>query len=69
MRSPIVATRACSVVVYWVQDNITSTQIYYPSPRGPTVADITHAVNYAHSLGLKVALKPVRPHSRHTTAF
>lgn len=47
-----------SIVAYWVQDNITSTQIYYPSPNGPTKEDITHIVHYAHSLGLKVALKP-----------
>lgn len=44
----------------WTQESISSTQIYYPAPDGPTLIDLKHAVQYAHSQGLKVALKPVR---------
>jgi Glycoside Hydrolase Family 113 len=46
-----------SLVVQWYQDNIGST-IISPSPMTPIDASLIHAIGQAHSLGLKVMLKP-----------
>lgn len=47
-----------SLLVTWYQDTITSTEIISDANRTPTDADLTHAISTAHSLGLKVMLKP-----------
>jgi hypothetical protein len=46
-----------ALVVTHYQDNISSTTIYTTTST-PTDADLTHAITQAHSLGLKVMLKP-----------
>ena len=46
-----------SLIVTQYQDDITSTTIYTTTAT-PTDADLIHAITYAHSLGMKVMLKP-----------
>jgi hypothetical protein len=46
-----------SLIVTQYQDTIASTTIY-SADGTPTDADLVHAINQAHSLGLKVMLKP-----------
>ncbi len=46
-----------TLVIPYYQDNTTASTIY-PGDDTPTDADLTNAINYAHSLGLKVMLKP-----------
>jgi hypothetical protein len=46
-----------SLIVTRYQDTITSTTIY-ASPGTPTDADLMHVISQAHSLGMKVMLKP-----------
>jgi hypothetical protein len=46
-----------SLIVTQYQDTLTST-IIYPTPGTPTDADLIHVITQAHSLGLKVMLKP-----------
>jgi hypothetical protein len=46
-----------SLLVTWYQDTYTSTTIY-AAPNTPTDEDLLHAINQAHSLGMKVMLKP-----------
>jgi hypothetical protein len=45
------------LIVTRYQDTITSTMIY-SSPGTPTDEDLVHVINQAHSLGMKVMLKP-----------
>lgn len=48
-----------ALIVTCYQDNITSTQIRCMTDSStPTDDDITHAIQYAHSLGIRVMLKP-----------
>jgi hypothetical protein len=47
-----------ALIVTGYQETITATQITWTLPRTPTDADLAHAINQAHSLGLKVMLKP-----------
>ena len=47
-----------SVVVTCYQNSFTATEIQCDSDRTPTDDDLKHAVDYAHSLGLQVMLKP-----------
>ena len=48
-----------SILVTCYQDNIKSVEIQcLPDTKTPTDGDLAHAINYAHSLGLKVMLKP-----------
>jgi hypothetical protein len=47
-----------SLLATWYQDELTSTTIYSDADRTPTDADIVHAIQTAHALGLKVMLKP-----------
>jgi len=46
-----------SLLVTWYQDTYTSTTIS-AAPNTPTDDDLAHAINHAHSLGMKVMLKP-----------
>jgi hypothetical protein len=46
-----------SLIVTQYQDTISSTSIYSTTAT-PTDADLIHAITYAHSLGMKVMLKP-----------
>ena len=46
-----------SIIVTQYQDNVNSTAIA-PTEGTPTDADVIHAINEAHDLGLKVMLKP-----------
>jgi hypothetical protein len=52
--------RFLSIMVQWYQDDINSTKIGRDTIAGSTPLDETlgHAINYAHSLGMKVMLKP-----------
>ena len=47
-----------ALIVTGYQETITSTVITYTLPRTPTDADVTHVITQAHSLGMKVMLKP-----------
>jgi len=47
-----------SLIVTGYQDTITSTTIVFTPPRTPTDDDLIHVITQAHSLGLKVMLKP-----------
>ncbi|TAK33769.1 MAG: hypothetical protein EPO21_11855 [Chloroflexota bacterium] len=47
-----------TLVIAGYQDNGCSTSILFDAPRTPTDEDITHAVSKAHSLGMRVMLKP-----------
>ena len=47
-----------ALIVTGYQEAITSTTITYTLPRTPTDADLTHVITQAHSLGMKVMLKP-----------
>jgi len=46
-----------SVINTWFQPNINST-IIAPTNDSPNISDAMHTIKFAHSLGLKVALKP-----------
>ena len=43
----------------WVQSNMTSSDIHLNPTGSPTTASVQHAIATAHSLGLKVMLKPM----------
>ena len=43
----------------WFQSNTTSHDIHLSSSRTPTTESLKHAITTAHSLGLKVMLKPM----------
>jgi hypothetical protein len=47
-----------SVLVTCYQEKYNSTQIYCDKTKTPTDSDLTHVIQYAHSLGMKVMLKP-----------
>ncbi|MBN2002710.1 MAG: hypothetical protein JXA21_05080 [Anaerolineae bacterium] len=47
-----------SLLVTWYQDTLTTTTIVSDTDRTPTDADIQHAVEKAHELGVSVMLKP-----------
>lgn len=47
-----------SILATWYQDTLTSTTIYSHTDRTPTDADVIHAIETAHALGLNVLLKP-----------
>jgi hypothetical protein len=51
-------TEWLSLIATGYQETITSTAITYTLPRTPTDADLSHAITQAHSLGMKVMLKP-----------
>ncbi|MGC9395498.1 MAG: glycoside hydrolase family 113 [Anaerolineae bacterium] len=51
-------TEWISLLATWYQDTLTSTTIYSDANRTPTDADVIHAIETAHTLGLKVMLKP-----------
>jgi len=46
------------LVVTGYQETITSTVITYTLPRTPTDSDLVHVITQAHSLGMRVMLKP-----------
>ncbi len=50
-------TKWVSVHVTWYQEKCNTTAIY-PTPSTPSDASIIHAIQTAHSLGMKVMLKP-----------
>jgi len=47
-----------ALIVTGYQETVSSTSITYTPPRTPTDADLIHAIEQAHSLGMKVMLKP-----------
>ena len=47
-----------ALIVTGYQETITSKVITYTLPRTPTDTDLAHAITQAHSLGMKVMLKP-----------
>ncbi len=47
-----------SLLATWYQDTVTSTTIAPHPDKTPTDADVIHAIQTAHNLGLKVMLKP-----------
>jgi len=47
-----------ALIVTGYQETITSTVITYTLPRTPTDTDLTHVITQAHSLGIRVMLKP-----------
>ena len=47
-----------SLLVTWYQDNLSSTNIYSSGTKTPSDAALIDAINRAHSLGMKVMLKP-----------
>ncbi|MCX6743851.1 MAG: putative Ig domain-containing protein [Candidatus Parcubacteria bacterium] len=47
-----------SVLVTWYQDGINSTDIHSIASKTPSDAGLIQIIDYIHSLGLKVALKP-----------
>jgi|GEM_PF-1186317 len=47
-----------SILVTWYQDTTTSTSIYSDASKTPTDAAVIDAIQMAHGLGMKVALKP-----------
>ena len=50
--------RWLGLVVTGYQETITSTVITYTLPRTPTDSDLVHVITRAHSLGMRVMLKP-----------
>jgi len=48
-----------AVTVWWVQENVSSTQIYAKPSWTPTDRSLAIAVHKAHELGMKVMLKPM----------
>lgn len=47
-----------TLLVTCYQEKITSTQIQCSGSSTPTDSDLTHVINYAHGLGIRVMLKP-----------
>jgi len=52
-------TEWVAICVFWYQTNILSHDIHAEPERTPTNESVAHAISRAHSLGLKVMLKPM----------
>jgi hypothetical protein len=52
-------TKWIAICLSWAQSNTTSNDIHPDPNRTPTVDSVRHAIEVAHSLGLKVMLKPM----------
>ncbi|MDD4953486.1 MAG: discoidin domain-containing protein [Candidatus Omnitrophica bacterium] len=50
--------REVGIMVVWYQDEVDAKSIYRDQKDTPTDATLVHAINKAHSLGMKVMLKP-----------
>lgn len=53
-----IGIRHLGIMVVWYQDDVDSTKIYRDQKDTPTDRDLAHVINKAHSLGMKVMLKP-----------
>lgn len=52
-------TEWVAICFSWVQSSTTSSDIHLDATGSPTPESVEHAINVAHSLGLKVMLKPM----------
>jgi len=52
-------TEWIAICFSWFQSSTTSHDIHLDSSRSPTIESVKHAITTAHSLGLKVMLKPM----------
>ena len=52
-------TKWIAISLSWAQSNTTSNDIHPDPGRTPTIDSVKHAIEVAHSLGLKVMLKPM----------
>jgi T5SS/PEP-CTERM-associated repeat protein len=55
----MLGTDTVAINFWWYQDTINSNTMYEDPGRSATMASVEHAIDYAHSLGMRVFLKPM----------